>query len=179
MAQRNSRLAIVAALEGRLGRMPLDAVRVTDLCADAGVSRTAFYHHFGSVYDVPVWLWDSLVEQSLGRIGPGLTFREAHRQCFELALGHRELFERSFSVSGLDGPFHNSERGVLGLYERMAGERGVSFEPAELLRVRFYNAGASAMTREWAVGGMVETPDAMADCYASMAPACLVRVLEG
>ena len=64
-------------------------------------------------------------------------------------------------------------------YPRKAQENGQGeISPARLLEVRFYNDGASAMTRAWALGGMRESPRAMAACFDAVAPEHLKAVLQ-
>ena len=170
---------IVRALDLRLRSQSLEQVRAIDLCADVDISRTAFYRHFASVYDVPCWLWNRIIADTLGRIGPEVSFYEAHLACFTAALEWRDFFQNCFKVSGIDGPFHRSERLVLDLYRDAAMRlRGAGLSADEELLVRFYNAGAAAMTREWACGGMEQTPQQMATCFSASAPECLKRILE-
>lgn len=177
--QLETRMHVVYALDAMLETVPYRSVRVVRLCEGAGISRTAFYRYFPTLGDVPNWLWGHILSESLERIGPDCTFFEGHVRCFERLLGWRDFFAKVFRDEDVDSPVKLSGRSVLDLYLRKAHENGQrEISPAHLLEVRFYNDGASAMTRAWAIGGMREPSRAMAACFDAMAPEHLKTVLQ-
>lgn len=52
---------IADALLEHLWRNPADKVKVTEFCAHAGISRSTFYLHFDSAYDVLQYIEDGLL----------------------------------------------------------------------------------------------------------------------
>ena len=129
---------------------------------------------------MPYWFWLYLIEQSLARIGKDCTFYQGHLQCFEMLTNYRTFFGNAFKVSGMDSPVHQTERYMVDMYLKMASERDFSgFTQEQILLIRFYNAGASGMTRQWACTDMQESPQEMAACFNESAPEFLKAVLEG
>lgn len=172
---------IIGALGEMMAERPLEKIEVSELCRRAGVSRTAFYRHYRGIYDVPTRLWDECIGATVGQVGPECSFREGNRRFFNLILGYREFFSAAFKADGLDSTFRSTERHALRMhlenFARQGGGRSLS--DVEMLELRFYNAGAAAMSREWAISGMRITPDEMAACFTRLAPAFLVETLEG
>lgn len=177
--QLETRMLVVYALDEMLESTPYGRVTVSALCGAVGISRTAFYRYFPTLNDVPNWLWGYILEWSLGQIGPGCSFYEGHVRCFEHLLSWRDFFAKVFRDEGVNSPVKLSGRSVLDLYREMASKNGSDVAgTAELLQVEFYNEGASAMTRKWAVEGMRESPQDMAACFDSLAPTHLKRMLH-
>ena len=177
--QLETRMLVVYALDGMLEDTPYGRVTVSALCERVGISRAAFYRYFPTLNDVPNWLWGHILEGSLGQIGPDCSFYEGHLRCFEHLLSWRDFFGKVFRDEGVNSPVKLTCRSVLDLYLETAARNGTEGTgAAELLQVEFYNEGASAMTRKWAVGGMRQSPREMAACFDSAAPAHLKRMLR-
>ena len=45
-----------ASLKKLLLQKPLDKITISDLTADCGISRMAFYYHFKDIYDLVEWV---------------------------------------------------------------------------------------------------------------------------
>ena len=177
--QLETRMLVVYALDAMLETMPYSRVTVSALCEAVGISRTAFYRYYPTLNDVPNWLWCHILEGSLCQIGPECSFYEGHLRCFEHLLSWRDFFAKVFRDEGVNSPVKLSGRSVLDLYREMAAKNGTDVTgTAELLQVEFFNEGASAMTRKWAVEGMREDPRDIAACFDSLAPAHLKRMLR-
>ena len=57
MAKRDTRAEIAAAFKESVRKTSLSQTRVADLISELGVNRNTFYYHFGSKYDVAMWLF--------------------------------------------------------------------------------------------------------------------------
>ena len=57
MAKRDTRAEIAAAFKESVRKTSLSQTRVADLISELGVNRNTFYYHFGSKYDVAMWIF--------------------------------------------------------------------------------------------------------------------------
>ena len=62
-----TRKKLEKALLKLLQRTPLDLIRISDICAEAGVSRTAFYHHFTRPDDILLSSYEAAHEDAFGK----------------------------------------------------------------------------------------------------------------
>lgn len=79
-----------------LKKVPLNQVKVTDLCRDAGVSRNAFYRNFTSLEDILAYHLDALCVELI-RALPSDVFSEQYIAAFfRFWLEHRSDLELFF-----------------------------------------------------------------------------------
>lgn len=57
MPKRDTRAEIAAAFKESVRKTSLSQTRVADLISELGVNRNTFYYHFGSKYDVAMWIF--------------------------------------------------------------------------------------------------------------------------
>lgn len=68
---------LLAALACQLDKLPLDKVKVTEVCRVAEVSKATFYLHYRDVYDLADAFVDARVERVLDELGdPTLPLRD-------------------------------------------------------------------------------------------------------
>lgn len=64
-----TKLLLARCLCKRLKTEYLDQIKVSDLCRDAGISRTTFYMYFKDVFSIPEWYWNYGCRAIMNRIG--------------------------------------------------------------------------------------------------------------
>lgn len=57
MPKRDTRAEIATAFKESVRKTSLSQTRVADLISELGVNRNTFYYHFGSKYDVAMWIF--------------------------------------------------------------------------------------------------------------------------
>ena len=57
MAKRDTRAEIAAAFKESVRKTSLSQTRIADLITELGVNRNTFYYHFGSKYEVAMWIF--------------------------------------------------------------------------------------------------------------------------
>ncbi len=57
MAKRDTRAQIASAFKESVRRTSLSQTRIADLITELGINRNTFYYHFGSKYDVAMWIF--------------------------------------------------------------------------------------------------------------------------
>lgn len=178
--QLETRMRFVETLGVLMRTCPLEKVKVSHLCKALGVSRATFYEHFHDIFDVAVWYWDHLMEQSLYRIGADLSCYEAHFQKFKLLRENKEFFDNAFKSDDYNSVCEHGGRAMDRIMIERAVERnGHSLTEEQLLLVEFFKTGAQYMTRDWVRGGMGPSPHVMAELFYSSMPSFLVRLLDG
>lgn len=177
--QMETRLRFVEMLETLMRETPLEKVKVAHLCQAVGVSRATFYDHFHDIFDVPLWLWDHLMEQSLYRIGLDLDCYNAHLAKFQLLREQQEFFASAFKSDDYNSVCEHGGRMMHRLLvERAAKLLSRPLSLAETLELDFFVAGAQYMTRNWVRAGMETDPEIMAQVFCEAIPTYLRRALD-
>lgn len=70
---------------------PIEELTIDTICKKAMVSKTTFYRHFASKYDVARWISDFMCRVSLDEIGRTLTWDEGLRAYFAFGLSELEF----------------------------------------------------------------------------------------
>lgn len=167
----DTKMRVVAALQHMMEKQKLEKIKVKDLCKMTGISRTTFYEYFHDVFEVPTWLWDYLMSQSLYEIGKTQGFLEGHKKKFDLLLEHKEFFMLAFRSDDYNSVFEYGQRMVKdNMVKNALNNAGRPFTDHEYLEIEFYNAGASYMTKVWARNGMKESGEEMSELFTSFAP---------
>lgn len=65
MAKRDTRAEIAAAFKESVRKTSLSQTRIADLITELGVNRNTFYYHFGSKYEVAMWIFRTALAQKL------------------------------------------------------------------------------------------------------------------
>lgn len=122
--------AVVRAFTQQAGMRPVNEIAVQDLVHQAGVGRSTFYDHFGSVEDLLLWLVDALIDWSRDDTG--------QLQLESLLTFAAEMREVSAAFLEVDACARRCE-------EALAG----ALSPGESAAREFAAAGAMAALRGW------------------------------
>ena len=175
----DTRRHVVETLTEMMEELPIEKVKVTELCRRAEIGRTTFYDCFDDVFGVVRWYWDGLMQNTLCQIGLTLDYREGHRRAFEEMLRAKPLLvpaTKSVEYGSLvqyGGREMTSH--IIELYRRKSGHEPTA---EQLLRLEYNSVGNKHMTRHWIARGMVESPETMADLFVEFVPEFLVPYLE-
>lgn len=61
-----NRKKIQDALFALMKKQPVEAIRITEICDAAGISRTAFYHHYSGIDEVLISAYEDAHERAFG-----------------------------------------------------------------------------------------------------------------
>ena len=78
-----------ASLKKLLLQKPLDKITISDLTADCGISRMAFYYHFKDIYDLVEWVCLEDAQRALQGKKTYDTWQEGLEQIFEAVLENK------------------------------------------------------------------------------------------
>ena len=179
MPHNDTRLKVVSAYDQCLNTMPVDKIRVVEVCRLAGISRTTFYGYFENLEDVPIWLWDYLMDNTLYQAGRRYGCYEAHLRKFQALVDYRRFFLNVFKPTNYQSVTQHGGRVMLTrLREIIQRKSGRELSESESLQLEFFVTGAKHMTRHWVRGGMEEPPERMARVFTDAMPAYALPFLE-
>ena len=163
MLKDRTKRMFAAELERMLLEMPLQKVRVKDLCERCDVRREVFYYHFKDKYDLVAWIFEQdFRESAAGAIGTDMRVQT------ELALKHmwvrRDFYRKAFA----DKSQNSIERYIqdfdvdLGtrLTKRYLGVKELSRKQEFAIKQSSY--GNIGCTIEWLKGDLQATPKQLA-----------------
>ncbi len=99
-----TKLRIAEAMNRLCENTPLKKIRIEDIVAESGVSRSNFYHNFDDKYAVITWLGEVCHENGIFRIGRDLTWYEGHLNTTRDMNRFKCLFVSAGAGSDYDSP---------------------------------------------------------------------------
>lgn len=84
-----TKTALEASLKKLLLHKPIDKITISDLTADCGISRMAFYYHFKDIYDLVEWVCVEDGKRALQGKKTYDTWQEGISQIFEAVLENK------------------------------------------------------------------------------------------
>ena len=154
---------IAATLEDMLTRMPLEKVRVGELCALCGAGRQTFYYHFRDKYDVVAWIFERdyrLAELRAGKCNAQAVVADALERMWERRAFYREAFEDKsrYSITA-----HIQDFDVTLMTAIVTEHLGVDrLTPQQTFAIKHFSHGSIGCTLEWLRGEMEATPQELA-----------------
>ncbi len=159
---------IAEALGGMLKHNCLEDIRVTKLCAKAGVPRRSFYNYFNDIYDIVMWIWGEIMRESVCRIGRDLAWHEGHELMFELCISKNMLFKRNADI------YVGNRAARDALLENIRARKKSELSENELVDLDYYAFAVGNVINKWGVEGMLIPPKRMADICQQYIPEWLI-----
>ena len=155
-------------------------IKVTDICEKAGISRTAFYHHFDSKFDVASWHSDMILRAGVDLIGDSLTWFEGHYITTQGIKCFYDFYSRIERPDGNKSVFlsHHAQHRIDVLHHTLSEVKKIEITP--LLEFQIY---AMARTEDFAMhewySGRLDVPlKTVCDYMVSIVPHELYKALE-
>ncbi len=165
-----ARQALAEGIQEMMQKMPLEKVRVDQLCREAGVDRRTFYNHFKDKYDLVAWIFMQDYQASLTETQGHYTLE--HVEGTLRRLKEKEVFYRkAFSDKSQNTiSFYLYEYFVrLGQEVVRAYAGGRELLPEEVYAIKSYSFACVGHTAEWLEGKSGYTPEEFASLqYGSM-----------
>lgn len=161
------------------GAVPLDSVKVTDICEKAGISRRTFYNHFEDKHSIVSWFMDLTGAESYGQIGLTLSLEDGIRRLVYTVEPYRD-FLAAASRSKYYGMTYTqlartSRRGLEQAAEAYLGE---AISESLRLTIRYYASIPEAVITDWSKGVISCTAEEAADLILSLTPDHLIKLFE-
>lgn len=174
-----TKLMIARCLRKRLKNEYLDQIKVSDLCRDAGISRTTFYMYFKDVFSIPEWYWNYGCRTIMSKIGQEYSWTEGHCRTYAYiqsnkVIGPAVTLKRNnwqeFEFTAAESESIHREN-----LERKAGRKLTQKEEKQL---HYFSYAAASITHKWKVEGALESPEEMAEILTAITPQFILDLLN-
>ena len=142
-----------ASLKRLLLQKPLDKITISDLTADCGISRMAFYYHFKDIYDLVEWVCLEDAARALQGKKTYDTWQEGLEQIFEAVLENKPFIlnvYRSVSREQIENYLFQLTRALIrGVVEEKAAGTGISEEEKSFIAVSPIFTNTASLASCW------------------------------
>lgn len=135
------KMRILNALSRLAQDSRFEDITVKDICRGAGISRQTFYRHFSSKFDAVNWLWITLEQDCIRRLGRDLTWHESLLIMFGHARDYFDFFKATLS-EGMESSFDFGVKArATCLADTITGQLGLTLTPDLKLQIEFFAVG--------------------------------------
>ena len=173
-----TRYIFAQSLKDLLVHQPLDKLTVTDIVKHSGMTRQTFYRHFQDKYDLVNWYFEKLADKSFRQIGNSSTLREGLIKKFTFILNDKLFFSQAFQSKDYNNVENYDYQCILEFYKHIIRKKIGDIPSDILFLLEMYCHGSIAMTVNWAVSGMQESPEQIADLLIDALPPKLKVLLS-
>ncbi|MEG0276740.1 MAG: TetR/AcrR family transcriptional regulator C-terminal domain-containing protein [Coprobacillus sp.] len=157
---------------------PLDKITVTDIVKHSGMTRQTFYRNFQDKYDLVNWYFEKLADKSFRQIGNSSTLREGLIKKFTFLLNDKVFFMQAFQSKDYNNVENYDYQCILEFYRHII-EKKIGEIPSDIMfLLEMYCHGSITMTVRWAVQGMQEKPEVVAELLLDALPPKLEELLS-
>lgn len=166
-------------LASMLEEMPLEKIKVQDLCMRCEERRQVFYYHFQDKYALVAWIYDQEYRAAV-RESRGGDYRELVTCMLNRLWSHRSFYKKAFadrSQNSIEWHIHqaNVERSEEVL-KRHLGIKEISGE--QRYAIIYHSFGCVSTTAEWLRGNLDATPLEFAQRQCQCMPGFLKQAHE-
>lgn len=177
--QDKTRYRLAAAMKECMKTAPVDKITVKHIAEGCGVTRQTFYRNFLDKYDLLNWYFDKLVLQYFEQIGIGHTVGESLTRKFEFIVNDKVFFTEAFRCDDHNSLKEHDFELILQFYTDLLTKRDSRALNQEVqFLLEMYCQGSVYMTVKWVLGGMKDSPQAMAARLVDAMPPRLAAVFE-
>lgn len=173
--------ALEESLKKFLLQKPLDKITISDLTADCGISRMAFYYHFKDIYDLVDWIFLEMASEFLEGKETYDTWQQGFTQILYGVLRNRRLIMNAYNSLSRE----QVERFLYALtYDLLLGvveEEAVAVpirEEDKKFIIDFYKYAFVGFMIDWIKKGMKEQPEAFIEKLSVLIKGDIKRALD-
>ncbi|MDO5539372.1 MAG: TetR/AcrR family transcriptional regulator [Eubacteriales bacterium] len=149
--------ALEASLKNLMLKKPLDKITISDLTADCGISRMAFYYHFKDIYDLIEWSCIEDASRALQGKKTYDTWQEGLLQIFEVVLENKPFILNAYRCISRDQIenylFQLTHSLIMGVVEEKSVNTHISV-PEKNFIADFYKYSFVGIMLDWIKNGM-------------------------
>ena len=159
-------------IEEMMETIPLEKIRVKDLCSRCGADRQSFYYHFKDKYDLIAWIYTRDYNEALESTD-GIYSQEHAADALRHLWAKRTFYRKAFTDKSQNAVSayiyrYYVELGINAVRSRM-GEEALTAEA--VYDIKSHSFACLGHTIEWLEGRAVYTPEEFARLqYRSMPP---------
>ena len=155
-----------ASLKKLLLQKPLDKITISDLTADCGISRMAFYYHFKDIYDLVEWVCLEDAQRALQGKKTYDTWQEGLEQIFEAVLENKPFIlnaYRCISREQMERFLYQLTYGLIrGVVDEQSQGTAITEEDKSFI-AEFYKYSFVGVMLDWIRQGMTADPWALTE----------------
>lgn len=158
----------------------LDQITISEICANAGVSRQTFYRHFESKYDIPWWHFIFCRQFYLNEIGRTIDWETGYYHHLRLIDQERDFYRKSIQYS-INTPFGQTvmpENRKTVLLETLERYRRVSVDHNMMFLVEIFSKLECEVLNDWFRSDQPTNLAQWTDDLVSLVPDRLFRALQ-
>jgi len=162
-----------------LETMPLEKVRVVDLCRRCGATPPTFYYHFKDKYDLAAWIYFRDISGAFGDREPGYS-PERLEESFRLMEARRSFYQEVFADDSQNSLTDYAMRYMTQMVRDVVlAATGKVPTDMQMLEARHHSYGIIGLQREWIEGETGISTAALATFLCDHTPGFLRSALEG
>ena len=166
-----------ATLEAMLAEMPLEKVRVKELCRRAGATPPTFYYYFRDKYELAAWMFVGDFAADYADREPGYSV-----DVMESSLARFEA-RRSFYAAVWTDRSQNSvsayvQEFCVEMSRQAAAATGMPLDERGVLLAKYHAYGMTNLVMEWLAGGVPASRSMLADILVERTPGFLREALS-
>ena len=166
------------SIKDLMNKQSLDKITVTDIVSHSGMTRQTFYRYFQDKYDLVNWYFEKLADKSFRQIGNSSTLREGLIKKFSFLLNDQVFFTQAFKSKDYNNVESYDYQCILEFYTQIIQKKIGNIPTDILFLLEMYCHGSITMTVQWAIGGMKESPEKIADLLIDALPLKLEALLS-
>ena len=173
----DSKFKLAEAIKTCMKTTSVENITVKQIVEVCGVSRQTFYRNFIDKYDLINWYFDRLLEQSFKELGSGETLRAGLIKKFKYIKAERLFFTAAFKVDEQNNLKDHDFYMIYEFYCRLIREQSGELPEKKIRKLlEMYCQASIYMTVQWALKGMKEPEEELADIMIDAMPAKLSEV---
>lgn len=178
MEHDETRYIFAQSIKELMYHQSLDKITVTDIVKRSGMTRQTFYRYFQDKYDLVNWYFEKLADKSFRQIGNSSTLREGLIKKFSFLLNDQVFFTQAFQSKDYNNVENYDYQCILEFYSSIIKKKIGDIPYDIMFLLEMYCHGSITMTVNWAVNGMVESPEMIADLLIDALPPKLEELLS-
>lgn len=159
-------------------KQSLDKITVTDIVKKSGKTRQTFYRYFQDKYDLVNWYFEKLADKSFRQIGNSSTLKEGLVKKFTFLLNDKVFFMQAFQSKDYNNVENYDYQCILEFYSSIIQKKIGTISDDIMFLLEMYCHGSITMTVQWAVHGMQQSPEVIADLLIDALPPRLEELLS-
>lgn len=173
--------ALEESLKKFLLQKPLDKITISDLTADCGISRMAFYYHFKDIYDLVDWIFLEMASEFLEGKETYDTWQQGFTQILYGVLRNRRLIMNAYNSLSREQVerflYALTYDLLLGVVEEEAVDVSIREEDKKFI-IDFYKYAFVGFMIDWIKKGMKEQPEAFIEKLSILIKGDIKRALD-
>lgn len=177
-ASDHTKYIFAQSIKDLMEKQSLDKITVTDIVKHSGMTRQTFYRYFKDKYDLVNWYFEKLADKSFRQIGNSSTLREGLIKKFSFILNDKVFFSQAFQSKDYNNVENYDYQCILEFYQNIIQKKIGNIPKDIMFLLEMYCHGSITMTVEWAINGMKDSPEVIADLLIDALPPKLEALLS-